>query len=118
MQIICKADQERSLREVDHKIRDNLQRIRESIAHSLNLGVAGSNVVLNSLVGKSAFIGGVKNVIPGVQGQNRAVNLDVDFSAKIGQLPPHKALPVAILAQVAISVSKAPSSRALSRERD
>lgn len=54
MKFVFKPDQKQSLTEADRIIKHNLQTIRESIAHLVNLGAAAQVVVTHSAIGESA----------------------------------------------------------------
>lgn len=75
MKVIFKTDQEPSIGEMDQRIRNNLQQIRDSIAQSMSTGAAGQVVVMNSAVGESASNGRIEHAIQSVQDQIRAIKL-------------------------------------------
>lgn len=93
MKVVIKSDQEPSMNEVDQKVRENLQKIRESVTHHMNTGSAGQVVIVNSAVGESAANGKVENAIQRVQDQVRAIKLDVETNMKIDLHPSHYVWP-------------------------
>lgn len=60
MKIVLKSDEENSMNEVDHQVRENLQQIRDCIAHSINVGGIGQVVIINSAVCEAAADGNVE----------------------------------------------------------
>lgn len=93
MHVVIKSDQEPSMNEVNQKVRENLQKIRESITHYMNAGSAGQVVIVNSAVGDSAANQTIEHKIQRMQDQVRAIKLDVETHMKTDLHPSHSAWP-------------------------
>lgn len=81
MKIACKSEQEPSIAEVNREVRDQAHCIAQSIAGKADVPGACQVVVQHSPVGGSAANGAIEKAIQRVQGQLRAIKLDLEAAA-------------------------------------
>jgi hypothetical protein len=86
--IVIKSDQEPAICEVERKAREQLMREVEECSHELEK-CGFQLVVQHSPVGESAANGAIENAIQRVQGQIRAIKLDVEINSKVKLTPTH-----------------------------
>ena len=92
--IIIKSDQESSLTSMENKTREALWQDAEDMMNEIKQECGGIQIVIqHSLVGESAANGAVENAIQRVEGQIRAIRLDVEVNSNVKINPSHAIWP-------------------------
>ena len=91
--IMLKSDQEPAIKDIGNKTRDRAWKDIEELQKEIQEGCGGQVAIQHSPVGESSSNGAVENAIQRIQGQIRAIKLDIETNSGTRMTPSHPVWP-------------------------